>query len=345
MHAAGLAHSDLSYKNVLIDPQGGHASIIDIDGLVVPGKYPPGVAGTPDFIAPEVLATRDLPHTDPRKALPRRETDQHALSVLIYMYLLYRHPLRGRKVFDAGDTDRDELLGMGEQALFVENARDTSNRYDLRWLQQNEGSRTQYFLPWWDLDRLPYGVVGPYLTPLFNRAFDDGLHSPLQRPTADEWETALVKTVDLMQPCANPSCQQKWFVFDNSTRPTCPFCGTLFRGELPVLNLYSMRSGGKYIPDNHRVMVYHNQYLYLWHANRNVFPNEKLSAQEKIPVGYFALHNGSWCFVNQRLEGMRDLTENCAVPMGAMCSLADGKQLLLSPEEGGRLVQIQMVHA
>ncbi|MCV5697145.1 kinase, partial [Escherichia coli] len=30
MHAAGLCHSDLSYKNVLIDPEMGHACIIDV---------------------------------------------------------------------------------------------------------------------------------------------------------------------------------------------------------------------------------------------------------------------------------------------------------------------------
>ena len=41
LHAAGLAHSDLSYKNVLVDPITGSACIIDCDGLVVPGKYPP----------------------------------------------------------------------------------------------------------------------------------------------------------------------------------------------------------------------------------------------------------------------------------------------------------------
>ena len=61
MHAAGLCHSDLSYKNVLIDPEQGHACVIDIDGLVVPGKYPPDVVGTPDFIAPEVVKTSHLP--------------------------------------------------------------------------------------------------------------------------------------------------------------------------------------------------------------------------------------------------------------------------------------------
>lgn len=54
MHMMGLAHSDLSYKNVLVDPNGGHACVIDVDGLVVPGRFPPDVVGTPDFIAPKL---------------------------------------------------------------------------------------------------------------------------------------------------------------------------------------------------------------------------------------------------------------------------------------------------
>ena len=34
LHAAGLAHSDLSYKNVLVDPVTGSACVIDIDNTV-----------------------------------------------------------------------------------------------------------------------------------------------------------------------------------------------------------------------------------------------------------------------------------------------------------------------
>jgi hypothetical protein len=129
LHMAGLAHSDLSYKNVLLDPAGGNACLIDLDTLVVPGKFPPDVAGTPDFIAPEVLRTVKLPNGAPGKCLPCIETDRHALAVLVYMYLLYRHPLRGRKVHD-DDPQRDEELGMGERALFVEHSTDLSNRPD-----------------------------------------------------------------------------------------------------------------------------------------------------------------------------------------------------------------------
>lgn len=238
LHAAGLAHSDLSYKNVLVDPVGGHACIIDIDGLVVPGKFPPDVIGTPDFIAPEVIMTQHLDRTDTHRKLPSIHTDRHALAVLIYMYLLLRHPLKGEKVHVPDDTDEDERLSMGERALFVEHHSDRSNRIALDDLTVEE-------LHWADTEQLPYRVTGPYLSALFKRAFIEGLHDPSKRPTADEWETALVKTVDLLQPCQNVSCDQGWFVFDNTTKPVCSFCSTPYTGSLPVLNLYSSVPGHK----------------------------------------------------------------------------------------------------
>jgi serine/threonine protein kinase len=334
MHAAGLAHSDLSYRNVLVDPSGGHACIIDIDGLVVPGRFPPDVVGTPDFIAPEVLATTHLPLGDPQRKLPRIDTDRHALAVLIYMYLFYRHPLRGRKVH-AADAQLDELLSMGPKALFIEHPTDGSNRPDLR-------NEKPHALPWADPSKIPYTVAGPYLKELFEKAFIAGLHDPSQRPSADDWEQALIKTVDLMQPCANASCAQKWYVFDNTTRPVCPFCLTPFRGQLPVVNLYSSRARGKFTPDNHRLMVYTNQYLYAWHVSRKISPNERLSADATKPVGYFVFHGGRWVFVNQRLLQLRDMTSNMPVPVNTMVDITDGKQLL-NEEDGGRLMVVQMV--
>jgi DNA-binding helix-hairpin-helix protein with protein kinase domain len=338
LHAAGLAHSDLSYKNVLIDPTTGSAAIIDIDGLVVPGKFPPDVVGTPDFIAPEVMSTLKLSLQDKGRALPRIETDRHALAVLIYMYLLYRHPLKGGIVHPASTEEERLALEMGAKALFVEHPTDARNRPNLKDVKTSE-------LPFADVSKLPYTLTGPYLRDLFDRAFVNGLHQPSLRPLADEWESALVRTVDLMQPCANSSCGQKWYVFDNSTKPKCPFCGTLYAGLLPVLNLYSNRGKDSYKPDNHRVMVYSNQYLYPWHANRLVFPNERLNEEQKKPVGYFSFHNGKWIFVNQKLAGLKDVTANKLIPINSALELTDGQQVLLSPEEGGRLVQVQMVRA
>ena len=337
LHAAGLAHSDLSYKNVLVDPAGGHACIIDIDGLVVPGKFPPDVVGTPDFIAPEVVATQHLDRHDPARKLPSTLTDRHALAVLVYMYLLYRHPLRGSRVNDI-DAARDEELSMGRQALFVEHPGDQGNRIRVDQVRASE-------LPWADTQKLPFTMAGPLLAELFEKAFVDGLHDPRHRPTAQEWESALVRTVDLIQPCANPACEMRWYVFANTTRPACPFCGTRHVGKLPVLNLYSSRHSNRFQPDNHRLMVWNGQSLHVWHANRRLFPNEHLEPEQRSRVGYFQQHQGEWYLVNERLPRMHDVGTGKDVPIGSHVRLADRGQILLSREDGGRLVQVQMIEA
>ena len=335
LHAAGLAHSDLSYKNCLVDPSSGSACIIDIDGLVVPSLFPPDVVGTPDFIAPEVMSTLHLQLKDPNRRHPQRETDQHALAVLIYQYLLHRHPLRGKKIHSL-DTDVQDRLEMGENAIFIEHPRDTSNRYII-----SKGDED--FLPWVDTDKLPYTIAGPYLKALFEQSFITGLHDPARRPTADDWEEALIKTWDLVQPCQNPQCIKKWYVFDNSTRPICPYCGTSFRGQLPILDFYSSRNGHEYIPEHCRLMVYHNQYIFPWHVHRNIFPNEKLNEQDKKAVGYFAFHKNRWIFVNQTLPYLKDVTNNRDVPINGYIELQNGLQLLLSPDRDGRLAHVSLV--
>lgn len=337
LHAAGLAHSDLSYKNVLIDPTTGRACLIDLDGLVVPGKFPPDVVGTPDFIAPECVMTAHLDRHDPQRKLPSIATDRHALAVLIYMYLLLRHPLRGDQVHDLHDPQRDEELAMGARALFVEHETDSANRIKLDHVKPAE-------LPWRDTAKLPYTITGPYLSELFHRAFTTGLQQPQARPSADDWETALVKTVDLLQPCANLHCEQKWFVFDNKTRPTCPFCGTRCVGPLPVLNLYSSRTEGSFRPDNHRLMVYSNQSLFPWHIDRDIAPNERLTAQQKSRVGYFVFYAEVWYLVNEGMPDLLDVATRTAIPIGGKVQLTDGQQLLLSRAPGGRLVAVQMVN-
>jgi serine/threonine protein kinase len=322
LHAAGLAHTDLSYKNCLIDPKGGEICVIDIDGLVVPELFPPDVSGTPGLIAPEVVATEHLPSSDPNRFFPSILTDRHALSVLIYSYLFHRHPLRGSKVWDI-DPAKQDTLEMGIKALFIEHPKDTTNRMVLR---KNDAD----FLPWIDTVKLPYTIFGPYVTDLFNRAFIKGLHDPEERPTANEWEEGLVKTFDLLKPCLNPNCIKKWYVFDETKPPVCPFCGTKYQGEVPILILYSSRDGKKYDPDNHCIMIYNNQYLYQWHVNRTIFPNERITPEEAQPVGYFSFYNNQWLFVNQRLPNLRNVKTNTVIETGKAIPLVNGMRLRFS---------------
>jgi len=339
IHAAGLAHSDLSYKNVLISPSSGHACMIDVDGLVVPGKYPPDVVGTPDFIAPEVIATTHLDKGDPARVLPSRHTDRHALAVLIYQYLLLRHPLRGRKIHDFDDPANDETLAMGDKALFIEHPTDKSNRTDPSAVRESDQK-------WLDSDNLPYTITGPYLSELFKKAFIDGLHNPNKRPTADEWESALIKTIDLIQPCDNENCIGKWYAFDNSRKPVCPFCSTPYKGELPVINLYSDRGGkGKFMPDNHRLMIYKDQSIFPWHIDRNIIPNERLKAKDSSRVGYCIFHSNKWLFVNEKLDNIFDYTDQnnvIKIEKGQSVTLVDGVQILVKNGNSSRLLLVQM---
>lgn len=205
LHSAGLAHSDLSENNVLVDPVTGSSIIIDIDSLVVPDVYPPEVMGTPWYFAPEVLATRDLPFGDPKKNLPNIQADLHAMAVLIYELLLLRHPLEGKKKH-ADDAEQDDYLMYGSEAIFVEDPVDKSN-------------------PPYELD-VTIHDLGPRMENLFIRTFSNGLHEPRLRPQAIIWEEAIDATMDLLYPCENGNCEMQWFILHDFQNPRCPFCHT-----------------------------------------------------------------------------------------------------------------------
>ena len=309
-----------------------------MDGLVVPGKYPPDVAGTPDFIAPEVVSTIHLARTDPLRRLPSIATDRYALAVLIYMYLLYRHPLKGDKNHDP-DPAKDDQMAMGDKALWIEHPTDSSNRIKLAGASPAE-------LPWKNTTAIPYTITGPYLAELFRRAFIEGVQAPERRPTADDWENALVKTADLIQRCQNSHCIQKWFAFDNTQAPRCPFCGTAYSGPLPVLDLYSERQAGQFRPDNHRLMIYPDQSLYPWHTNRTIFPNERLDPAHTKRIGYFQFYQGTWFLVNTGMPDFADVSESAPKPItiGSPTRLYSGQRLLFSKQAGGRLAVVQIVN-
>ncbi len=345
LHDMGFAHADLSYKNVLVDPVSSSIQLIGLDyELVVLGKYPPNAIGTPDFMAPEIYQTIHLRSGDPNRKQPNVETDLHSLAVLIYMYLLYRHPLRGRQICDKDDQQRDELMTMGEKAVFIEDPTNKVNRYDVDWVRDNyPKSKLPYILPWMDLDKLPYTILGPYLKDLLDRAFVQGLHNPSLRPKAEEWEVALVQTMDLMIPCQNPSCKQKWFVFDNSaSKPKCPFCGASYDIPLPVLNLYD-REGTTYRPTGMRVMVYNGTRLYLWHTNPRIVRNEKLTDEQKKSLACFQFHQDKWYLRNERAKWMTDLQTKQPIPAGSIVELKDGVQIRLD-DENSRMIYVQMVN-
>jgi hypothetical protein len=84
--------------------------------------------------------------------------------------------------------------------------------------------------------------------------------------------------------------------------------------------------------------------LHFWHSDKNIVRNERLTDAQKARVGYFSFHNGKWVFVNEKLTSLKDVSDSKDIPIGSMVEITDGKKLLLSKEDGGRVVIISIAN-
>ncbi len=320
MHQAGLAHSDLSCNNVLIDPVSGDCVVIDIDSLVVPGLYPPEVIGTPGYIAPEVLTAAYS--DDPRRFPPNMLTDLHSLAVLIYQYLLLRHPLWGPKVHSTESEGLDGFLRFGPEALFIENPHDDSNRPP-------------------DL-KVTIKDLGPFLETMFLRSFVNGLHVREERPSALEWERALAHTWDLLHPCSNVDCEQGWFIHHDD-KLVCPFCGTKVstREFIKLTLLSELRGREGHWKVSGEMIVTDKTSILKWHMFSHVFPDEK--ADDTVQATIYG-RSGKWILVNENIVGLVSPTGK-VVPIGQACTLEEGMVMRLSKQKNSQLLKVSLIQA
>lgn len=300
LHFAGLAHSDLSNRNVLVDLRGGDACIIDIDALVVPGLAPPTVLGTPGYMAPEVVAGR---------ALPSIETDRHALAVLFYELLLQRHPLRGTLVHSTRSAEEDEQLSMGTKALFVEHRTDRRNRSDTP-------------------ITVSVDALGPHLAPLMRRAFEAALHVPAQRPDAVEWEEALYRTLERIMP--TPS-GRGWIIVPEHGAPTDAWTGEIVHRRVPVLQS-GRGSGDAWRTDGITTALFHHRTLHRWHTDAEVRPREEVS---RDAVAYASFHEGVWWLVNLAERAWR-VSDGRIIGRNMPVELVDGLEVAVADDDAGR---------
>ena len=82
----------------------------------------------------------------------------------------------------------------------------------------------------------------------------------------------------------------------------------------------------------------------MWHATKNIVRNERLTDAQKERVGYFSFHNRKWVFVNEKLTSLKDVSEDKEIPIGSMVEISEGKKLLLSKEDGGRVIIVSLAN-
>ncbi len=317
MHMAGLCHSDLSGNNILMDPITGTCLLIDIDSLVVPGVCPAKVLGTKGYSAPEVVATSHLSLKHPKKILPSIRTDLHALAVIIYETLLMRHPLVGKKVHSQNPEEDDQLL-YGEKALFIEHPGDSSNR------SEKLHSTIQDF--------------DPYISKLFIQAFVKGIKTPHERPTAMEWEKAMIKSLDLLYPCQGKGCRHKWFLYRDDRAPECKSCGVKIPFQVPVMHLFDRFKSGQYVYTGQYITIHDNKKIFDYHTCSDVVYPECGEKKYMDNQGIFRRLSEQWQFENSK-------SKKICFPFLNMqkcksITLLNGQMIRLSRSRNGRVGMI-----
>jgi hypothetical protein len=201
----------------------------------------------------------------------------------------------------------------------------------------NENSNNKD-VPWSDIKKIPFTIIGRYLSDLFHSTFVDNLHNPSQRPTAADWIQAIIKTRDLLHPCPNKNngCPMGWFVFDDSmhNQGICPYCGaTIDDKPIPQFKFYQNQNNS-WVDIDRRFVIYDERYLYPWHVYPSIVQNEFLKPEQTKAVGYFKYLNNKWFFINQSLKHLsfyNDQQQPQPTPINQKLALKNNLFLYLDP--------------
>ncbi len=325
LHGVGLCHSDFSGANFLANVAHRRVVLIDLDNLVVPDVLPPAMLGTAEYMAPEIVIAQMHRQSDIR---PSIQTDLHSLAVLIYQLLLMRHPLLGPKIRDPKSAERDDLLALGEDALYTEDPHDRSNR-----------PKDPFRGAW---------LLGEEVESLMRRAFTDGLRDPSRRPVAAMWRDALSRMADQHVPCPNPACEGKAFILLRDHPAVCPWCNTriTYPKQVPVLRLYaSIGQSGHFQPDKGRIVAWQGRTLHRWHAQSNISEHEATRSEDRAPLVEFEYDGRQgWLLHNLALDDLRVAEVNVVrkLPLGGALPLREGQKWLLGGGNSARLALVTM---
>jgi eukaryotic-like serine/threonine-protein kinase len=180
LHAAGYCYRASDFGDVVVAPSSGEVRICDTDN-VGPNGIPGFVAGTPGFMAPEIVQRQKFPTTD---------TDLWSLAVLLFWMFIGQHPLEGRREHEHDIfTKSVQDAFFGAEALFIFDPHDSSNAP----------------VPGYHDGALRFWPIYPqFLRDLFTRAFTVGIRDPKQRVRETEWRQAMAALRDAIMPC--PHC-------------------------------------------------------------------------------------------------------------------------------------------
>ena len=183
-----LSYCDISGNNILIRVEKNvSVKMIDVDNIYVGGRGKASVLGTPRYIAPEVINKQKNPDV---------LSDNYALAVILFELLRVGHPYISDDVLDGTPEDEEDALAGKYPYVTDDNS----------------------------MNMLPRDMVfTDKLSELFERCFVDGKKDRIKRPSAIEFQHALLDASNKLVRC--PSCK-RWY-YARKTYTECPWeCGT-----------------------------------------------------------------------------------------------------------------------
>lgn len=207
LERSNLSYCDISGNNILIKTnKGASVKMIDIDNVYIAGKGKSAIIGTPRYIAPEVIS---------RQKNPDVLSDNYSLAVILFELLRAGHPYISDEILDGTPEDEENALAGNTDYVTDENS----------------------------TNMLPADVVfTDKLKELFRRCFDDGKRNRLSRPSATEFEYALLEASNKLVKCMNCG---SWHYPKKSGRTYegCPWCDSESR-PTAMLNFFDVLFDG-----------------------------------------------------------------------------------------------------
>jgi serine/threonine protein kinase len=188
LEKSNLSYCDISGNNILIKTSNGASvKMIDVDNIYIAGKGKSAVLGTARYMAPEVIS---------RQKNPDVLSDNYSLAVILFELLRVGHPYISDDVFDG--TPEDEEAALAGKKDYVNDENSTN--------------------------MLPADIVlTDKLKELFRRCFVDGKKNRMSRPSATEFEHALLEASNKLIKC--PSCGAWHYPRKNGrVYEGCPWC-------------------------------------------------------------------------------------------------------------------------
>ena len=205
LHRSGKSYQDLNDGGFFINVDTGAVLVCDCDNIAPEGSNF-GIGGKPGYMAPEVV--RGV-------AKPDVQTDKYSLAVVLFKLLFRGDPMEGEKVVrDVCLTESSELKHYGQNALFVYDPDDASNRPVIG-IHDN-------VIKFWRL-------YPDYIKEAFIRSFTVGLNDPNKRIIENEWQKLFIRLRAEIIRC---DCGRTNFttMFEKHDEFTyrCPKCGMMF---------------------------------------------------------------------------------------------------------------------